>query len=113
MSLVLKKVSTFKWKVPLKVPGNGAYEVSEVEFEFKKLKVSELEDSMKKFNESGGKYADFCKKVIVGWSGIKDEAGADVNFSPENLELLFNEGTFGVQIFDSYFEIVNGAAAKN
>ena len=111
-NFVVKKVYSFPWPVKLKLPNNGQYEDQIVNFIFKLPKNDELKEIFKKFNETK-LYADFCKQVILGWTELKDEDQNEFPFNEENLGHLLNNNSFGQQIFDQFFEITNGAVAKN
>ena len=83
MAFVRKKVKTFKWPVEVQEPSAtkpGKFEKSEFTAIFKRVKLSELEG----VSESEG--VSLLKKVLVGWEGIKDEDGDEIEFSEAELD---------------------------
>ena len=80
MAFVRKKVKTFKWPVEVQEPSDkkpGKFEKSEFTAIFKRVKMSELEG----VSESEG--VSQLKKVLVGWEGIKDEDGDEIEIDAE------------------------------
>lgn len=58
--------------------------------------------------------AEVLKSLIIGWSGVVDETGAEVPFSVEALSTLSGMPNARAAIYDAYFEAGAGkAAAKN
>lgn len=57
-------------------------------------------------------FAEFMGKVIEGWSGVKDEQGADAPYSLDNWRALASTPGISRLAYDTYF-VEAGAKAKN
>jgi hypothetical protein len=108
MAFVIKKKDTFFWPVKVKAPiDGGKYEEQEIQVEYRRLKMSEVN----KLQTQDG--VSFCKSIIAGWKDVRSEDGTDVPFTDTALEALLDQYGFANQIARQYFEAMAGAAEKN
>lgn len=107
----MQQSATYKWPVKISIPVDGGkYETQEFEANFKRLK----RDEIVALKESDIDDTEAVKMVLLGWSGIVGEDGAEVPFSDENLVKLLNVTGVTTAIANSFFDSVTGAAkAKN
>jgi hypothetical protein len=103
----LKQKINFEWPVKFKVPGSKKYDETEVVIKFKYLKQSEV-DALAAMD-----YEQFCKEHVIGWSGVVDGEGKEIEFSAENLKEFLQFAGFGKEIFTTYLKVLSGIAEKN
>lgn len=108
MKFIIASKPTFKQSVTI-VPEAG--EQGAIDFEFKYIKPKDLADFMAACE--GKKMVDILADVIVGWSGVQNEAGDDVPYSRESLELLLGELYVTDKIFSGFLTGLRGAREKN
>jgi hypothetical protein len=103
MAFVRKKVTTYKWPVPIFSPADGGGFTKEtIDLEFLRISRSELENM--KDN------VQLLKKVIKGWSGYTDEDDKAIPFSVSALEELMEDTAFVPGAAKAYWDSMNGAA---
>ena len=110
MAFVRKKVKTFKWPVEVEEPSNtkpGKFEKSEFTAIFKRVKMSELE------GVTDAESASLLKKVLVGWEGIKDEDGDDIDFSEAELDEFAEDVDWLKAVLAAYTKTYGEAQAGN
>ncbi len=101
---------TVKWPVSVEVPVNGGKKnIETFDAEFKVLPKDELKDLM----DSGVSDDDLIEKVVVGYSGIKDENGNEIPFSAENLKEVCRFSFVTTAIVVAYLEMVAKRKTKN
>ncbi|MGO4380374.1 phage tail assembly chaperone [Pseudoduganella sp. RAF53_2] len=57
--------------------------------------------------------AQLVHEVMCGWDGVGNQDGESLEFNATNLGLLLNEHGARAAIVRSFFESIQGAAAKN
>lgn len=62
--------------------------------------------------DKGMTMTEVARMVVRDWSGVTDDEGNEVKFSPEALEQLLNVPGMAKVIYDAYFDGC-GAKAKN
>jgi hypothetical protein len=115
MAFVLSQSPAYKWPVEIKIAADGGvHEKFTFDAEFKRLpseRVKEVlypgEDAKSPTDE------DFCREIVLGWSGIKDDKGADVPFSQDALEKLLKIHPAPAAISKAWIESISGAKEKN
>jgi hypothetical protein len=93
--------------VKFKLPGSKKYDEIEVVLKFIYLRQSEV-DAL-----TGLDYDTFAQKHVIGWSGVVDDDGKDVEFNLENLKAFLQFAGFGKEIFTTYLKVLGGVAEKN
>ena len=110
MAFVRKKVKTFKWPVEVEEPSAtkpGKFEKSEFTAIFKRVKMSELE------GVTDAESASLLKKVLVGWEGIKDEDGDEIEFSEAELDDFAEDVDWLKAVLAAYTKTYGEAQAGN
>lgn len=109
---VLKKDSSYVWPVTVSSPvSGGKFEKQTFDLTFKRLAQSRLKDVLNAEVEISD--AEFCREIVLGWAGIKDESGSDVPFSVAALDELLEIPALGKQIVNAYLESLAPAKTKN
>lgn len=102
------KAASYKWPLVIYVPkedGSGDYDKFGMELEFRREKRSELEKC--------GNNVELLKKVVCGWSGYADAAGAEVKFSDKEFEELLEDTFFVPAAAKAFWDSLGGAQEKN
>lgn len=103
MAFVRKKVTTYKWPVPVFSPADGGgFNKETIDLEFLRISRTELESI--KDNVA------LLRKVIKGWTGYTDEAGEAIPFSATALDELMEDTAFVPSAAKAYWDSLNGAA---
>ena len=106
MAFVKRKVTTYKWPVRIETPlDGGTFEVQTMTVEFRRVGQGQIE----KFTNN----RDLLTEVIVGWSDYKDDEGAEIPFSNEELAYLVDDTTFLRAAGLAFFESLSGAKTGN
>lgn len=105
---------TYLSTVRVEMPGdNGKKKTNEFNARFKRLSQSELDDLSKRLQEGEVNDAGVINEVMVGWDGVKDESGNDVEFNADNLAALLDVHPVRPTLVKAFFVSVYGAATKN
>ncbi|WP_374349156.1 hypothetical protein [Chitinimonas sp.] len=122
---VLSKKPTIKWPAKIKAAVEGGA-IKEYQFDliFKKLDADQVE-LLNQVNETveGESIDQQVEKTAAkiegwldGWTGIKNEDGTDIEFSPENVRLIL-KSHFGpawqLAFYTALGEVRTGQRAKN
>lgn len=109
---VVSQKDTFTWPVQIEVPGEGKALKSQFTAEFKRLPQSRMDDFLTP--ETAPRDEDLVREVMVGWKDVKDEAGAELEFNPVNLNLLLEVAGMRRAIALAFIEaMLGGAKRKN
>lgn len=94
------------WPATVLVPVDGGkVETYDIKLDFKLLE-SDL------FAAVGAKGDQaFCEAVIIGWSGIADEDGNELEFTKENLKALSLNVPFATGVYKAYLQATSGQAS--
>lgn len=109
---VITQTPSYKYPVVCyspKADGTGQ-EKREFTGYFKRMTVSEITalTAQKDLND-----VTFARAVLVGWEGVKDEAGSDVAFSQTALDGLLDQIGVATAIATAFNESLSGAPRKN
>jgi hypothetical protein len=122
MAFVLKQKDSYTWPVPLLLPGDGGRrEKNTFDAEFKRLPQSRLNEigRVARAVEKGEAPEDemdaqtLAREMLIGWSGIVDDAGKDVPFSEAALAQLLEIPSVATQIVRAFYEGYEDAKRKN
>lgn len=97
--------------VTVELPGSKIKNVFDAEFR----RLSQDEIQRLNTRVSAGEVDDkaFCNEVMIGWAGVTDEDGAEIEFSVANLEKLLAIYPVPASIVQAFFASLSGARAKN
>ena len=107
MPLVFKKVTEYDWDVTVQTPYKGKFKKETFTAKFKNVSRKDFDKMI-----NGGD-DNFVKTVLVGWSGIKDADGNDLEFNEDNFEAVLDNQYIVFGIIKAYGESVQGATEKN
>ena len=112
MSFVFKKGITYLWPVSFDVPTDGGkFEKKSFDVLFKRIPQSKVKSLLSE--DSPATDNDFCKEVMAGWKGIKDENEQVIEFSADSLAEILEEPGLARAIVIAFMESLAGAKAKN
>lgn len=107
---VLKTDHEFDWPVNVRVPVDGGkYASSTFTVRYRLPSRDEMKDLAVYVADESAQ----TRKVVVGWSDIKDESGAVVAFSPEALDTLIAVPWVRVAIWQGFIDAAFGIKRKN
>jgi hypothetical protein len=72
-----------------------------------------IRDIAKKIDADEVFDVDVAREVVLGWSGITDDAGKEVPFSQKALDQVLDVPTLASAMVLAYFNSVAGVKAKN
>lgn len=108
MFRIQKSDEPISWPVTVKIPKDEGKTVKATfTAKFKLLP----EDEQATVSAQGD--SDFIAAVLIGWDGVQDEAGNDLQFSNEARDQLAKISYVKTAIISAYFSCANGVAAKN
>ena len=107
MALVFKKVTEYDWEVTVQSPEKGKFKKETFTAKFKNEGRKAFADLIEAGDEN------FVRSVLVGWSGIKDDDGNDIQFNDENFEALTDNHFIVKGIIEAFGESMKGASEKN
>lgn len=119
MAFVLKQSDTYSWPVTVEIPiDGGRFDKHSFDAEFKRLPQSKVAPMVAELDRLDGasdleRLTEMAGEILVGWSGITDDAGKEVPFSQKSLEQLLEIPMLAVAILRSYFDSIKGAKRKN
>jgi hypothetical protein len=114
MAFVLKQTDSFSWPVSIELPVDGGrHEKQTFDVQFKRMPQKWIRDIAKKIDADQVIDVDVAREVVVGWSGITDDAGKEVPFSQKALEQLLDVPTLAGSVVMEFFKATAGVKAKN
>lgn len=114
MPFKLSKASSYSWPVSCELPiDGGEYETQVFEATFKRKTQSWITDISKQMDDDKVTTADVARELVIGWSGITDDAGKEVPFSQAALDQVLDVPTVAVAIVSAFFRSVMGVKEKN
>lgn len=103
MAFIRKKVTTFRWPVPVYIPTDGgSWDKQTLDLEFLRITRSELENI--KDNVA------LLKKVVKGWFNYTDEDGKPIPYSAAAFDELMEDTAFVPAAAKAYWESLQGGA---
>ena len=109
--IVISKNYTYKWNVKVSMPvAPDTFEEHEFTAIFKRLGKSKIQELTE---AEGANDKDLAKAVLAGWDNVTDDAGAQVEFTPENIEELLDIPMVASAVVIAFMESVAGAKRKN
>lgn len=111
----LNLTKTFRWPVKVSIPKDGGgFETGTFDAVFKRLTRTENEAMSAAIADGTLPGIDATRQVLVGWTGVTEDDGADVPYSETNRDHLLNIPGVALAIFSVFTEANSGAAqAKN
>ena len=108
MALVFKKIAEYDWQVTVQTPDKGKFKQETFTAKFKNVGRKAFAELVEEENDE-----NFVKSVLVGWSGIKDDDGNDVEYNDENFVALTDNHFIVKGIIEAFGESMRGASEKN
>jgi hypothetical protein len=122
MAFVLKQTASYTWPVPLLIPVDGGRrEKHSFDAEFKRLPQSRINEIIKlaralELGRGDDESLDdktAAREVLIGWTGITDDAGKELPFSESALAELLEIPTIAGQIIRAWFNSMEVAKKGN
>ena len=122
MAFVLKQTASYTWPVPLLIPVDGGRrEKHSFDAEFKRLPQSRINEIIKlaralEMGRGDDESLDdktAAREVLIGWTGITDDAGKELPFSESALAELLEIPTIAGQIIRAWFNSMEVAKKGN
>ncbi len=107
MALVFKKVTEYDWEVTVQSPEKGKFKKETFTAKFKNVGRKAFVDLIDAGDDN------FVRTVLVGWSGIKDADGNEVEFNEDNFEAILDNQYIVLGVIKAYGESMQGASEKN
>ena len=110
MAFVRKKTKVYSWPVEVKTPSEtniGEFETTSFTGQFIRLSRKELDDF-----ESSTEF-EALKKVLVGWSDVKEEDGTPIQFSDKTLKEFAEDIDFVAGVLDAFKKFYANAQVGN
>lgn len=106
---MFKLTDRFWWPIILEVPGDGEMQKHRIELQFTRKSQAELDTLLAEAKTD----EEICRKIVVGWRGVKLENGEDLTFSETAfLGLLDEVAGARTTIATTYFDAMQGAARR-
>jgi hypothetical protein len=114
MAFVLKQTDSFSWPVSFDLPVDGGRHQRETfDGQFKRLPQSRIVAIGKEIEAGEITDIELAREVLVGWSGVTDDAAKEIPFSQMALEQLLDVPMLATAIVTAYFESLKGGKRKN
>ena len=114
MAFILKQSDTYVWPVTFDIPVDGGrHEKQTFDVQFKRMPQKWIRDIAKKIDADEVLDVDVAREVVLGWSGITDDAGKEVPFSQKALDQVLDVPTLASAMVLAYFNSVAGVKVKN
>lgn len=106
----LEKKSTFTWPVTVNVPKDGGTFAShQFTAEFKLQEQSKVDALLLRFQQND---EDILKELLVGWLGVQDSDGDELDYTEENKAKLLDIPYVRSALLKAYFEAASGNKVK-
>lgn len=113
MAFVLKQSPTFTWPVKVAFPiDGGKYRHETFDAEFRRIGQSEVQALAEKVTSGETSAEDVIRDILVGWSGITDEDGADLPFSVKARDELLEVALVAGATLNAFLDAYAGGNAK-
>ncbi len=104
--------STFKWPVTVHVPKDGGkFTKASFTAEFKALPQDEIDEVIADARD-GRTDSNFAATCLVGWKGVQDESGEEMEFDDDNKDKLLNIPYVRNAVVTAFFEALSGVARR-
>lgn len=114
MAFKLKVSETYTAPVTVEIPTNGGkFEKQTFIAEFKRLNRTALREIIQAAADRSRDDREIVDDVLVGWSGITDENGDELEFTPENADRVFEVVQVVPAIVSAFFATITSAKEKN
>jgi len=80
---------------------------------FNRYKQNELDDIIEKSKDKELNDQQLAEMVLVGWEGIQDEDGNDIEFNEDSRDVVLDVFPVRPSIISAFFESLQGAKRKN
>jgi hypothetical protein len=114
MAFVLKQSDQFSWPVTFDLPVDGGlHETQTFDVHFKRMPQKWIREIAKKIDAEKVTDTEVAREIVLGWTGITDEAGKDIPFSQKALEQLLEIPTLAGAMVLTFFKATAGIKEKN
>lgn len=114
MAFKLKFTDTYTAPVTVEIPGNnGRFEKQTFSVEFKRFNRTKLADIVRAAYDRSRDDREIVDEILVGWSGITDENGDDLEYTKDNADRVFEVVQVLPAIVQTFFATITKAKEKN
>lgn len=107
--------------VAVKVPdGNGKYILHKFDAKFRRLSTTEIDEVYRRINKDKLREneellsdTELLHDVMVGWRGVLDQDGNEIEFTPENLDKLLEVFPVRPTLAQAWFDSLQAGKQKN
>ena len=107
MALVFKKVTEYDWEVTVQSPEKGKFKKETFTAKFQNVGRKVFAELIEAGDDN------FVRTVLIGWSGIKDADGNEIEFSEDTFEAILDNQFIVLGIIKAYGESMQGVIEKN
>ncbi|MDE8350316.1 MAG: hypothetical protein POG74_12710 [Acidocella sp.] len=109
----ITKTDSYVWPVSLQMPANGGkFTTHTFDVKFKRLSKADVDVLRGQLFQDDADAAAVVRGLVVGWSGIEDDAG-EIPFSENALDNVLDIQGVAPAIIVAFFNSVTGAPRKN
>lgn len=116
MAFRVSNNAVFRWPVKISTPspkGAGKFDEHTFEAEFKYLTQERIDELIKLARAEEINDNQVLDEVLMGWKGVQEEDGTEMEFNPTNLENLLQVPGMRSAIVQAFFTSLSGARRKN
>lgn len=114
MSFTIKQSQTYVWPVTVEIPINGGrFDRQTFDAEFKRLPQARNNAIIAAARSESTTDLEVAEEVLIGWSGITDDDGADVPYSESAKATLLDVPGVAAALVEGYLNSLLGAKRKN
>lgn len=92
---------------------NGGISRHSFDAVFKRFTQTELEEMHQSVTSGRLSDGELVSAILVGWSGVVDDDGNDLPFTPANRDRVLDIYPVRPTVIDVFFKTIGGARAKN
>lgn len=108
------QLPAYTWPVTVDFPIDGG-KTRAVQFtaKFRRLSQSEVVKQQEEINAGEISDRDIIDAVLIGWAGVADESGVELEFNHDNLDMALEMFPVRPSIVRAYFDSLKNAKQKN
>jgi hypothetical protein len=108
----LSKTYTYPVTIEIKTE-DGKTKKQSFKAKFNRYSQTELDEIIKDSQDNEINDQQLAEKVLVGWEGIQDADGNDLEFNNENRDVVLDAFPVRPSVIEAWFESLQGAKRKN
>jgi hypothetical protein len=110
----LAQSAEYFWPVKFSLPVEGGrFEKSTFDCLFKRLSQSRIDEIILAANSGAMKDSDIAREIVVGWRGVTDDKGDEIEFSTSAFGQLLDVPMMATHIAGAFIDSLAEARRKN